>query len=304
MKSLDEFQRLLVHHAPTRDLSGYISPWKLFRDIIQKPDDIRRIALEAAMDAHLDGVLYVEFRSSLPGMPITDQNGPQTRIPTDEYLDAISSAFSKVTGLKCRLVVSIPRHAVGPARPALILKYLNRFFEVVANFRNRLVVGVDLSGIESGWPAALFKDFFSEARLIGLPITIHAGETEGPSEIWSAIDQLGASRIGHGTSAPKDPVLVEELIRRRVVLEVCPTTGWLSGGLKRRARHPVINCNRPIPYVICTDNPTLNATTLSRELYLAAEIAGVDTESFFQSQFLLASQAAFSPTGVAGKITM
>jgi adenosine deaminase len=294
-KSLEQFQNLLVHRTPTRGLSEYIRPWKLFREIIQKPEDIRRIAHEAAIDAHRDGVCYVEFRSSLPGMPITDRNGPQTKIPANEYLQAISDAFSTVAGIKCGLVVSIPRHAVGSAKPEMIRKYMARFFDIITNFRNELIVGVDLSGIESGWPAILFKDFFSEARSIGLPITIHAGETEGPEEIWAAIDLLGASRIGHGTTAPKDPVLVRELIQRKIVLEVCPTTGWLSGSLKDRFKHPIINCESPIPYIICTDNPTLNAITLSHELYLAAEISGMEVEAFFHSQLSLASWASFSP---------
>jgi adenosine deaminase len=146
------------------------------------------------------------------------------------------------------------------------------------------------------------KDFFSEARSLGFPITIHAGETEGPEEIWAAIDELGASRIGHGTSAPRDAKLVEELIKRKVVLEVCPTVGWLIGSFKERYRHPVIDCIPPIPYVICTDNPTLNALTLSQDLHLAAQMASVEIESFLQSQFHLASQVAFAPTALAATI--
>jgi hypothetical protein len=65
-----------------------------------------------------------------------------------------------------------------------------------------------------------------------------------------------------------------------------------------RNRHPVIDCPRPIHYVICTDNPTLNVTTLSRELILARQIAGVSRESFLERQFQLASQASFAPEAV------
>ncbi|HJR07769.1 MAG TPA: hypothetical protein VJ842_10950 [Pyrinomonadaceae bacterium] len=298
-KPLDEFQSAIVHQAPSRDLSQYIQPWKLFREVIQTPDDVRRIAFEAAVDARLDGVRYVEFRSSLPGMPITDGDAPQTRIPVNEYLHAISDGFSDVPGVVCRLVASVTRHAVGRAEPVLVQKYATRFLDAVTRFRDELVVGVDLTGIESGWPARLFKDFFAEARSMELPVTIHAGETEGPEEIWAAINELGATRIGHGTSAPTDASLVEELIKRKVVLEVCPTAGWLIGSLKERHKHPVIECVPRIPYVICTDNPTLNASTHSREILLAAQIAGLETESFLQSQFNLAAQSAFAPTALA-----
>ncbi len=294
-----EFRNAVVHRARPGDLPRYLRPWKRFREVIREPDDVRRIALEAATDARLDGVRYVEFRSSLPGMPITDGDAPQTRIPANEYLHAIQDGFAEVPSVVCRLVVSVTRHAVGPAEPALVRQYSARFFEALTTFRNGLVVGIDLTGVESGWPAIVFKSIFSQASSLGFPITIHAGETEGPEEIWAALDELGASRIGHGTSAPRDAKFVEELIKRKVVLEVCPTVGWLIGSFKERYRHPVIDCVPRLPYVICTDNPTLNALTLSEDLRLAAQMAGVEIESFLRSQFHLASQAAFAPDALA-----
>lgn len=293
-QQFDEFKKAVVHKKPPLSLSSYIKPWKLLRQVIQSPGDIRQIAKEAAEDARGDGVKYVEFRSSLPGLPITDGNAPQTKILVKEYLHAIREGFSAVSGVKCVLVASVNRHAVGNAHPFLKQKYTEEFLNAVVEFGSGLIVGVDLTGIESGYPAGLFKSFFAEARKIGLPITIHAGETEGPEEIWTAIDELGASRIGHGTSAPKDPMLVKELIKRNVVLEVCPTVGWLIGSLENKYRHPVINCNPPIPYVICTDNPTLNDGTQSSELSLAGQIAKTEIKGFLRSQFQLASRAAFA----------
>jgi aminodeoxyfutalosine deaminase len=243
-------------------------------------------------------VRYVEFRSTLPGLPVTDGQAPQTRIPADEYLGAVREAFAAVNRLAFRLVASIPRHAVGTATAAVKARYAARFLDIVSRYRD-LVVGVDLTGIESGWSARLFRGIFAEARAAGLPVTIHAGETEGPDEIWAAIEELGASRIGHGTSIPDDPGLVAEVIRRRVVLEVCPTASWLIGRLKALDRHPVINYVPPIPFVICTDNPSLNASSLSQELVLASQISGAEPEAFVQSQYRLAAQAAFAPSELA-----
>jgi len=250
------------------------------------------------MDARLDGVTYVEFRSSLPGMPIGGGEAPQSRIPASEYLTAIRDAFSETSGITCRLIASVPRHVVGPAKPTLLRRYAKIFLNTLERFRDNFVVGVDLTGIESGWPALLFKDFFAEARSMGLPATIHAGETEGSGEVWTAINELGASRIGHGTSAPDDPRLVKELIIRNIVVEVCPTTSWLIGRQREKLRHPVIECLPTIPYVICTDNPTVNGSKQSRELDLAAQISGQESKAFVHSQFRLASQAAFSPVAL------
>ena len=115
------------------------------------------------------------------------------------------------------------------------------------------------------------------------------------------IDELGATRIAHGTSVPEDARLVEEIIERNVVLEVCPTTTWLVGGSKFKYRHPIIECSPPLPFVICTDNPTLNATSLSRELHIGARIAGVEAQSFRESQSDVACIAAFSSAAEASR---
>lgn len=303
-RSIEELATAIAPRSSLGDLSRYLQPWKLLREVIRRPEDVKRVAAEAALDARLDGVLYVEFRNSLPGLHISDGISPQTRIPTDEYLQAIAEGFKEVENVTCRLIASVPRHAVGHADQSSIEQYADKFFQNVTLFRDQLIVGVDLTGVERGWPASLFKNIFAEAKDLKLPITIHAGETEGPEEVWAAIDDLGATRIGHGTSAPSDLHLVKELIRRNIVLEVCPTSGWLTGTVSERSKHPVINCLLPIPYVICTDNPTLNASTLSRELLHAVQISGSPNGTFVDSQFRLASQAAFAPAGLKAFIKL
>jgi adenosine deaminase len=291
--SLPLFRNLIVHRRPRLDLARYIQPWKLFREVIRSADDVKRIALEAVEDAQRDGVRYAEFRSSLPSMPITDGDAPQTRIPIGEYLMAVQEAFAQCPLVTCRLIASVPRHTFRDASPQMMAAYTDRLIDAAMEFR-RLVVGVDLTGIERGSPASLFKTLFAAAHSAGLPATIHAGETEGAAEIWSALNDLNAVRIGHGTSAPNDPTLVQELIRRQVVLEVSPTASWLLGRTRTKSSHPVIDSNVPIPFVICTDNPTLNASTLSNELLLAAETASEDLETFLRSQYYAAKQAAFA----------
>lgn len=296
--TLRAFRNTVVHGASPGSLSRYIAPWEVFRAVVQAPEDVHRIAFEAATDAAADGVRYVEFRASLPGMPVTDGSLPQTRIPAAEYLGAVEAAFAEVPGIACRLVASVTRHAVGAAAPAERRKYAREYFKQIDQFRDRLIVGADLSGLESGYPATLFKEIFAEARAMALAITVHAGETEGPREVWAAIDELGACRIGHGTSAPQDPKLVDELIARKIVLEVCPTAGWLVGSVPDRRHHPVINCERPLLYVICTDNPTLNSSSQSQELQIAAKIAGREASTFAKWQFSQATHAAFSPSAL------
>jgi len=55
----------------------------------------------------------------------------------------------------------------------------------------------------------------------------------------------------------------------------------------------MIECARPIPFVICTDNPALNGRSQTAEMSLAAQIAEVEVNSFLSSQWEIASRAAF-----------
>src|SRR5687768_4876984 len=63
--SIEEFTEAIAQQISSGGLLQYIQPWQLLREIVRQPEDIRRIAREAAIDARRDGVVYVEFRNSL-----------------------------------------------------------------------------------------------------------------------------------------------------------------------------------------------------------------------------------------------
>ena len=88
-------------------------------------------------------------------------------------------------------------------------------------------------------PRAQFARAFEIARDAGLHSVPHAGEVAGPESVWDAIDRLGAERIGHGVRCLEAPELVAELRRRRVPLEVCPTSNVRTGVVTDLAAHPL-----------------------------------------------------------------
>src|SRR5204863_324571 len=90
------------------------------------------------------------------------------------------------------------------------------------------VVGFDLAGPEAEWPAPPHAAAFLAAAEGGLKLTAHAGEVAGVEHIREALD-LGATRIAHGVTAAEDHDLVEELIRRDVTLDLCPTSNVQAG---------------------------------------------------------------------------
>ncbi|MEN9722528.1 MAG: adenosine deaminase, partial [Pseudomonadota bacterium] len=138
---------------------------------------------------------------------------------------------------------------------------------------------------ETDFPGSLFQSAFQHAKRAGAKITIHAGESTGPETIWTAIEDLGANRIGHGVSAIQDPMLVEFLRDRKICLEMCPTSNWLTRVVPSFEAHPLPALLRAgVPVCINTDDPTLFGTTLPSETTLVRERMGLSAEEIALTQ--------------------
>ena len=134
------------------------------------------------------------------------------------------------------------------------------------------VVALGLGGDEAEHPAAKFADAFAMAEEAGLPSVPHAGETGGPRSIWEALETLNAVRIGHGVRCLEDPALVEELRRRQIPLEVCPTSNVRLGVAPDLESHPLPQLiAERLCVTIGSDDPAIFDTTLTDEYLKIAE---------------------------------
>jgi len=147
-----------------------------------------------------------------------------------------------------------------------------------AERRNDGVVAFGIGGDEVRGPAQWFGEMFHYARDQGLRLVAHAGETAGPESIWAAL-AIGAERIGHGTSAVKDPVLLDELKARNIPLEVCVTSNVCTGVVASLEEHPV-RCayDAGVPITINTDDPAFFNTSLVQEYAIAERLFGLNLE--------------------------
>ncbi|MGE5126769.1 MAG: adenosine deaminase family protein [Betaproteobacteria bacterium] len=139
------------------------------------------------------------------------------------------------------------------------------------------VVGFDIAGPERGNPPRLFRSAYEIARLGRLGLTAHAGE-DGPADyVWQAVDELGVQRIGHGCSAAGDPQLLRRLARDRIAVEVCLSSNYHTGAVRRDERHPLhAFLEAGVPVALCCDNSTVSHTSALEESVLAAALLGVD----------------------------
>ncbi|HEY7595843.1 MAG TPA: adenosine deaminase [Actinophytocola sp.] len=148
--------------------------------------------------------------------------------------------------------------------------------EWVLRHRPNGTVAFGLGGHEVGVPRGMYREPFDMARAGGLHLVPHAGETTGPETIWSALRDLHAERIGHGTSAVADPELLAHLAGEGIPVEVCPSSNIRTKAVRSLAEHPLPKLlDAGVPVTLATDDPGMFHTDLNREYLLCHEHFGL-----------------------------
>ncbi len=264
--SLPAFLDKLLIRKPMQDLASVLASFQICQKVLDRPEVLERVAREVCEDVYAEGTRRVELRYSPTFVSEFHPN-----LSWDDILAAFESGIRQATaklpdfqaGLIC--IVSRDYGADGAEKTVEhFLKHPSRF------------IGLDLAGNETDFPGSLFRPAFQRARKSGAKITIHAGESAGPETIWYAIEELGAHRIGHGVSAIQDKELMEALRTRKICLEMCPTSNWLTRVVPSFEAHPLPQVLRAgVPVCINTDDPTLFATTLPSETRLCVDRMGL-----------------------------
>eukprot|EP00550_Attheya_septentrionalis_P001311 CAMPEP_0198286772 /NCGR_PEP_ID=MMETSP1449-20131203/5754_1 /TAXON_ID=420275 /ORGANISM="Attheya septentrionalis, Strain CCMP2084" /LENGTH=467 /DNA_ID=CAMNT_0043984569 /DNA_START=166 /DNA_END=1569 /DNA_ORIENTATION=- len=155
------------------------------------------------------------------------------------------------------------------------------------------IVGVDIAAGEEHFDKENFPHLyephykaFQRAQELGLNITMHAGEAGGEENIKMAVQEYGATRIGHGYRIVRDSKLMEEM--RGVHFEICPTSSVETGGWVYKMRnwneHPAIQMIRSGMKVgFNSDDPAVFDTSLTWQLRVALGKMGLSKKCLLQA---------------------
>ncbi len=254
-------------------LLPFLERFRYLVEVFVDADACRRVAHENVEDAAHEGLDYVELRFSPWFM--AERHGLDPRSVVEACLDGVR-AGERDFGVRVG-VIGILSRTYGPETCAKEL-------DALLAFRDQLV-GMDLAGDEAGFPAHQFKEHFQRVRDAGLGVTIHAGEADGPESVWSAIRDLGATRIGHGFRASEDPFLVEFLAREGIGLECCPTSNLHTSTVAHYADHPIRGlASAGVRFCLNTDDPGISAIDIAHEYETAAPAIGLDRDQIHRSQ--------------------
>ncbi|MCF2910875.1 MULTISPECIES: adenosine deaminase [Pseudoalteromonas] len=261
----------VIDNAP--NLMAFLAKLDWGVKVLGDYDACRRIAVENVEDAMAQNMDYTELRFSPYYMAKTHNLHPQGVV--EAVVDGIKAA-TRGQDIQVNLI-GIMSRTFGVEKCQYEL-------DALLAFKNDLVA-VDLAGDEIGFPGALFIDHFKQVRDAYLGATIHAGEAEGASSIWQAINELGATRIGHGVKAIEDPKLMDYLRDNRIGIESCLTSNLQTSTVASIETHPLKQfLDHGILATINTDDPAVQGVELDNEFEKAAPLAGLSESDILQAQ--------------------
>lgn len=246
------------------DFPHFINTYSAVNKLVTTPEDVQTLLLGLARDLAANNVRYAEVTvSAIAHFPYG--------ITPDTLSEALVTGRSKALAeydVELAWIFDVPMpsdHRDGYST-----------LEYVLDQRPEGTVGLGLAGLEAPYPRAGFRDAFQEAITAGLHSVPHAGETTGPEEIWAALHDLGAERIGHGVSATSDETLLKHLAATGIPVEVSLTSNIRTRAVSSLAEHPLPRLlDAGVTVTLNTDDPGMFGTDLNREYRLCHEVFGL-----------------------------
>ena len=257
-------------------LRAYLESFAHTVGVMQTPEAIERVAYEAGIDHHRDGVVYAELRF---GPSLLTEKGLSREDAIESVLLGLRRAASE-TGLVFGLIISAIRQDHDSDDVAA----------AAARYVGEGVVGFDLAGREIGYPPDDHLPALNRAREHGLGISLHAGEAAGTESIAAALGKGGAQRLGHGVRIIDDckvdggeitalGSLATRVRDQRIPLEVSICSNIHTGLAPDAAAHPFGMLYRAgFNVSINTDNRLMSRVSMSSEVMLAIEAYDLTVE--------------------------
>jgi adenosine deaminase len=270
--SLDELRPHVVVTTPQPGLIEFLAKFKWMTAVLADYDACRRVARENVEDAHREGIRYIELRFS-PAFMADAHNLDPSRV-TAAVIEGVREGEA-ATGVKANLIGILTR-TYGPVRA-------RRELRALLDHKNE-ITALDLAGDEGNWPAELFVEHFKEGRGAGWQVTVHAGEAAGAQSIVTAIEQLGATRIGHAVRAAEDEAVMDLLREQRIGIEANLTSNVQTSTVPDYASHPLKKfLESGLLATINTDDPGISGIDLAYELDVAAPAAGLNESQIIRA---------------------
>ena len=277
--NVTELDNWMAATADRKDLELYLEAFSHTLSVMQTQDALYRVAAECAEDLARDGIIYAEVRFA-PELHLSKG------LTVTQVIESVLEGFKSGSEGKGIIVNTLICAIRSRARSKEMMEY-------ALHFRSKGVVGFDIAGPEIGYPPSGHIEAFNLAIDVDFPVTIHAGEVGGVDYIREAVQDCGASRIGHGIglqeelpsdedSRIEEGKLLSFFLDQQIALELCPSSNLHIGAVDSLSEHPI---SRFIDLGLCatinTDNRLMSNTSLSKELHICSETFGWDITTVY-----------------------
>lgn len=272
----EELRNMLQVSEGCRDLNEYLEKFEFPCSLMQTKEGIRDAVRNLEAELAAQGLIYAEIRFA-----------PQ---------------LHTLQGLSQREVVEAAVSGMGELRSNLILCCMRgndnqeanlETVRVAKEFLGRGIAAVDLAGAEALFPTEDFAEVFTLAKELEIPCTIHAGEADGPSSVYKALE-FGAKRIGHGVRSLEDAELIKRLAAEGITLELCPTSNLNTSIFDSYEAYPLRKLMEAgVKVTINTDNMMVSNTTVAAELQHMTDALDLKKEEIY-ALLCNAADAAFA----------
>ena len=267
---------LTLHEAEAlyrfTDFTSFMETYKAVTRRLVTPEDYELTAWHMMQQLAAQGIVHAEVYISVGVIYMWRNFDPHCFEPIFVALESARQRAAAELGLSVYWIFDAVRH--------FTVEEAAHVFRKAAEMRRIFpsVIGIGLGGDERRTGSAPFRDLYERAKLEGLRLTNHAGETTGPEGIWEALS-IGSERIGHALSATQDPKLIDELKARSIALELNPTSNVRTGVCPSFAAHPLRqNFDAGLLVTLNSDDPAFFGSDLVNEYLLAHTQQGFTRE--------------------------
>lgn len=216
-----------------------------------------------------ENIRYLELRCS-PG------NYATSGFSIEAVIKTIQNTLQASNFTRFRLIIIASRHR-GEEMAKKHIDYVLKNIEdqTFASF----FAGFDVAGNEKAKTPYELKENLGSLLRQSIRMTIHAGEGVPVNNVWEAVYELNADRIGHGLTLKDNQRLLDKFVDRRIAVEMCPSSNYqivgfrdyFYDGSKDYPIYPLMDYfKKGVRVTINTDNPGISRTGLSHEYLKAA----------------------------------
>ncbi len=212
-QDFDNYLRLSQKHKMT--LNEYFE--KIYHPLLYKLSSgtiiQEKVFYEIFSGAYRNGISLLELRTDV--MKVNNNGEQDLDHIIMASLRGMERALLEYPNLSAGIIFSLAREFSYEKNEIMVEKAIR--------YHKRGIIGIDFAGpATKGFYYKDYAQIVKKAKKNGLKITAHAGEVNEANDVWEALEFIAPDRIGHGIKAAYDKKLMQELAKRKVVLEICP----------------------------------------------------------------------------------